>query len=197
MEPMQSFRPLVYALIATALFGASVSNVWASDDVKKLEGTFSKLVSANSVKVESSNGEEVKAVSESSSESAAGSGSFPDIQKMFNGVAPPISGSPLLVGGPSPLGQPASLGGSSNFPSVSQLPKSPSLDPDQAKNAINQGMAASMPLLLTYLKRNYPGELLDVQLHSAGPGYVYEVRYLSNVVFLRTVYLDAITLQQK
>ena len=195
---MQSFRPSVYALIATALFGVSVSNVWASDDVKKLEGTFSKLVSANSVKVESSNGEEVKAVSESSSESAAGSGSILDIQKMINGVVSPISGSPLLIGGPSPLGQPASLGGLSNFPAiVPQLPKTPSLDPDQAKSAINQGMAASMPLLLTYLNRNYPGQLLDVQLHSAGPGYIYEVRYLSNAVFLRTVYLDAITLQQK
>lgn len=58
-------------------------------------------------------------------------------------------------------------------------------------------MAASMPLLITYLKLNYPGELLDVKLHSAGPSFVYEVRYLSNVVFLRTVYLDALTLQQK
>ena len=54
-----------------------------------------------------------------------------------------------------------------------------------------------MPLLITYLKLNYPGELLDVKLHSAGPSFVYEVRYLSNVVFLRTVYLDALTLQQK
>ena len=116
---------------------------------------------------------------------------------MFNGAAPSISGSISSIGGASPLGQSANLGGLSNSAALPQLSKALSLDPDQAKSAINQGMAASMPLLLTYLKRNYPGELLDVQLHSAGPGYIYEVRYLSNVVFLRTVYLDAITLQQK
>ncbi len=74
--------------------------------------------------------------------------------------------------------------------------RSPTLDADQTKSLIAQGKAASMPLLLTYLKTHYPGEVLDVRLHTTNSKYVYEVRYLSNVVVLRTVYLDALTLQQ-
>ncbi len=54
-----------------------------------------------------------------------------------------------------------------------------------------------MSLLLAYLNQNYPGDVLDVKLHPADAGLVYEVRYLSNIVFLHTVYLDAKTLKNK
>jgi hypothetical protein len=73
----------------------------------------------------------------------------------------------------------------------------PDLDQQQAKIAIQQGQAASMSLLLAYLKQSYPGEVLDVKLHGTSGGLVYEVRYLSNVIFLHTVYLDALTLKSK
>ena len=71
------------------------------------------------------------------------------------------------------------------------------LDPQQTKAVIAAGKAASMPLLLTYLNQNYPGQVLDVKLHSASDSYIYEVRYLSNVIVLRTLFLDAATLKAK
>jgi hypothetical protein len=74
---------------------------------------------------------------------------------------------------------------------------SPVLDPRETKAVIEAGKAASMPLLLTYLNQNYPGQVLDVKLHSANDSYVYEVRYLSNVIVLRTLFLDAATLKAK
>jgi len=73
----------------------------------------------------------------------------------------------------------------------------PVMDPEQTKDAVTAGQAASMPLLLTYLNHNYPGEVLDVKLHEANTGYVYEVRYLANTIFLHTLYLDAQTLKTK
>ena len=73
----------------------------------------------------------------------------------------------------------------------------PVLDPQQTKAVIAAGRAASMTLLLTYLNQNYPGQVLDVRLHSASDGYVYEVRYLANVIVLRTLFLDAATLKAK
>ena len=73
----------------------------------------------------------------------------------------------------------------------------PVLDPQQTKAVIASGKAASMPLLLTYLNQNYPGQVLDVRLHNVNDGYVYEVRYLANVIVLRTLFLDAATLKAK
>lgn len=73
----------------------------------------------------------------------------------------------------------------------------PVMDPEQTKDAVTAGQAASMPLLLTYLNHNFPGEVLDVKLHEANTGYVYEVRYLANTIFLHTLYLDAQTLKTK
>lgn len=78
---------------------------------------------------------------------------------------------------------------------VGALSRLPVLDADQAKLAIAKGQAASMSLLLAYLKINYPGEVVDVKLHDAGNSYIYEVRYLANVIFLHTVYLDAQSLK--
>ena len=71
----------------------------------------------------------------------------------------------------------------------------PALDQEQTKLAIDTGRAVSLTLLLTYIKLNYPGDVLDVKLHTNDSKLVYEVRYLSNVIFLRTVYLDAQTLK--
>jgi hypothetical protein len=79
----------------------------------------------------------------------------------------------------------------------SAIVTSPALDTEQTKAAIAGGKAASMPLLLTYLNQNYPGQVLDVKLHYATDSYVYEVRYLANVIVLRTLFLDATTLKAK
>lgn len=75
--------------------------------------------------------------------------------------------------------------------------KSPVLDQNQAKVAILQGKAATLPLLLAFLKLHFPGDVVDIRLHATNSGYVYEVRYLQKMVVLKTVFLDARTLQLK
>jgi hypothetical protein len=80
---------------------------------------------------------------------------------------------------------------------VAAFVAAPVLDTQQTRDAIDSGRAASLPLLTTYLNNYYPGQVLDVKLHDAPDGYVYEVRYLSNIVVLRTLFLDAATLKAK
>ena len=88
-------------------------------------------------------------------------------------------------------------GGAHNAKVSSLYLRTPVLDQEQSKMVIGAGRAASMQLLFAYLNQHYPGEVLDVKLHTASDGFIYEVRYLSNVVFLNTVFLDAQTLQQR
>jgi uncharacterized membrane protein YkoI len=92
----------------------------------------------------------------------------------------------------APITAPNANGKASQSAAFSRLPP---LDPEQIKSAINSGKAVSMTMLLTFVKLNYPGDVLDVKLHETKNKLVYEVRYLSNVIFLRTVYLDAQTLK--
>ena len=89
------------------------------------------------------------------------------------------------------------VGGAHNAKVSSLYLRAPVLDQEQSKMVIGAGRAATMPLLIAYLNQHYPGEVLDVKLHTASDGFIYEVRYLSNVVFLNTVFLDAQTLQQR
>jgi hypothetical protein len=100
-------------------------------------------------------------------------------------------------GGPSPAGQPVpGTNGTASLPQpAATMARLPILDPEQTKAVVAAGRAVSMPLLLTYLKQYYPGEIVDVKLHAADTNYVYEVRYLANVIFLHTLYLDAQTLK--
>ncbi len=92
-----------------------------------------------------------------------------------------------------------SAGGQANSNSLpyANILNAPVLNQREAKQVVKAGQAASLPLLLTYMDNNYPGQILDVKLRDADIGYVYEVRYLSNAIFLRTVFLDGMTLVKK
>ena len=68
------------------------------------------------------------------------------------------------------------------------------LNQDEVTAAIASGNAATLPLLLAYLNLYYPGKVLDVRLHAKEEKYIYEIKLLSNTIFLRTVLLDARTL---
>ena len=70
------------------------------------------------------------------------------------------------------------------------------LNQDEVKAAIASGNAATLPLLLAFLKNHYPGKVLDVRLRALDDNYIYDVKLLSNVIFLRTVTLDAKTLKK-
>ncbi len=120
----------------------------------------------------------------STNSNSAGSGSAANNQGSNSSSVNGIASNGTAISGST------SIGGTS-------LSKLPVMDPEQTKDAVKAGGAASMPLLLTYLKQNYPGEVLDVKLHEADVGYVYEVRYLANTIFLHTLYLDAQTLKIK
>lgn len=71
-----------------------------------------------------------------------------------------------------------------------------SLNQDAAKDAVEQGKAASLPLLLAYLNIYYPGEVLDVKLLRAGSTYLYDVKYLASTSRLQHVVLEARTLKK-
>lgn len=70
------------------------------------------------------------------------------------------------------------------------------LNQDEVKAAIASGNAATLPLLLAFLNLNYPGKVLDVKLRAIDKNYIYEVKLLSNAIFLRTVTLDAKTMKK-
>ena len=68
------------------------------------------------------------------------------------------------------------------------------LNQDEVRAAIASEKAATLPLLLAYLKSKYPGKVLDVKMRQSEDNLVYEVKLLSKAVFLRTLLLDAKTL---
>jgi uncharacterized membrane protein YkoI len=72
-----------------------------------------------------------------------------------------------------------------------------SVTQDQARAAIDGGKVASLPLLLAFMKNNYPGEVLDVKLRQINTVYSYEVKYLAKSNVLRVVALDGRTLKKQ
>lgn len=70
------------------------------------------------------------------------------------------------------------------------------LNQEEVQVAIATQNAASLTLLLTYVDLTYPGSVLDVKLRKANEAYIYEVKMLSKLAFLRTVLLDAKTLKK-
>ena len=174
LEFMFLFRLIIAAVFGVALTAATSPLAWAETE----SGSSSTKTSTDS-----------KSPTETKSSTAETNDSSGDDKSETNTGDRKTSSIPNT--------SPASGGGSSDSKSMRDFAKSLTLDSDQAKFAISQGKAASMPLLLAYLGNKFPGEVLDVKLHDAGQSYVYEVRYLSNAVFLRTVFLDALTLQQK
>ncbi len=98
---------------------------------------------------------------------------------------------------PSP-GFSGQIGTSTNkfFPKKPAHSKGRVLNQDEVKAVIASGNAATLPLLLAFLNINYPGKVLDVKLRAVDNSYVYEVKLLSNAIFLRTVTLDAKTMKK-
>jgi len=76
-----------------------------------------------------------------------------------------------------------------------QVISAPVMSNDQARQAIGQGRAVSMSLLLAFLENNQAGRVLDVKLRDSPQGLVYEVKTLANLIILRSLYLDAATLK--
>jgi hypothetical protein len=72
-----------------------------------------------------------------------------------------------------------------------------SVTQDQARAAIDSGKVASLPLLLAFMKNNYPGEVLDIKLRQIDAVYSYEVKYLAKSNILRVVALDGRTLKKQ
>lgn len=70
------------------------------------------------------------------------------------------------------------------------------LTPDEVKIAIDKNNAATLPLLLAYVDNNFPGQVLDVRLRLVEEVYIYEVKLISNFVFLRSLRLDAKTMKK-
>ncbi|MBG1231553.1 hypothetical protein [Aestuariivirga litoralis] len=118
----------------------------------------------------------------------------------FTSSAPQPDGAPSLYGASAPAAADGNSDGNSDplkQRAAARFVQTPVLDQEQSKQVIQQGQAASMPLLFAYMNQKFPGQVLDVKLHATGEGLVYEVRYLANIIELRTLFLDAMTLSRK
>ncbi len=72
-----------------------------------------------------------------------------------------------------------------------------SSEANKAKDAVSQGKAVPLSALMAFLKKSYPGKVLDVDLKRSSGSYQYRVKILQSsgkVVHLR---LDALTLQTR
>lgn len=65
-----------------------------------------------------------------------------------------------------------------------------------ARKAVAKGSAVSLTKLKAFLAKNYPGKILKLNLEKRLGGYVYKVRVLQSGNHVRSVNLDARTLQQ-
>lgn len=70
-------------------------------------------------------------------------------------------------------------------------------DQDRAQDAVASGKAAPLLTLKDFLNRNYPGKILKIDLNSRFGNYVYKVRILQAGNRVKSVTLDARTLQSK
>ena len=180
---MQVLRNVTSVLFCLGLCAAPLSSAFAKDD-SKTTSTTSTTTSISSEKLETEKPEN----QEDGDKGTTGSTTTTTASTKTNtgttsSSAPPgTASSNLLLG--------------TNSSTAQDLAKSLTLDSDQTKSVIGQGKAATMQLLLTFLQKNFPGEVVDVKLHDDGTNYIYELRYLSNIVTLRTVYLDALTVEQ-
>ena len=65
-----------------------------------------------------------------------------------------------------------------------------------ARKAVAKGSAVSLTKLKAFLAKNYPGKILKLDLEKRLGGYVYKVRVLQAGNHVRSVNLDARTLQR-
>jgi hypothetical protein len=70
-------------------------------------------------------------------------------------------------------------------------------DQDRAQDAVAAGKAAPLLKLKEFLKQNYPGKILKIDLNKRFGSYVYKVRILQAGNRVKSMTLDALTLQSK
>jgi hypothetical protein len=70
-------------------------------------------------------------------------------------------------------------------------------DQDRAQDAVAAGKAAPLLTLKEFLKSNYPGKILKIDLNKRFGSYVYKVRILQEGNRVKSLTLDARTLQSK
>ena len=75
--------------------------------------------------------------------------------------------------------------------------KSKISDEDRAQKAVSSGKAAALTKLKDYLKKNHPGKILKIDLSKRLGNYVYKVRILQAGNRVKSLTLDARTLQTK
>lgn len=66
-------------------------------------------------------------------------------------------------------------------------------DHERAREAVTSGQVLPLRTVLERLEREYPGQVLEVELEPEDEGWVYEVRLLQADGLLRKVRLDART----
>lgn len=66
---------------------------------------------------------------------------------------------------------------------------------EEARQAVAAGKAAPLTLLLKKLQTDYPGQILDVALARNLTKLVFVVKYIDTTGILKTVTLDALTLE--
>ena len=66
-------------------------------------------------------------------------------------------------------------------------------DHDRAREAVRAGLVLPLPAVLERLKREVPGQVLEVELEQERSGWIYEIKLLTPAGQLIKVYLDART----
>ena len=95
-----------------------------------------------------------------------------------------VTPTPASPSGPSPFNSPSSTKTKSAVSNDPQLAlrrsavKSPALNVDATKQAVIDGRAVSMTLLLTYLDQAKQGQVLDVKLHDAPEGLILSLIHI-------------------
>lgn len=72
-----------------------------------------------------------------------------------------------------------------------------SKDQDRVENAVSHGKAAPLIVLKDFLMKNHPGKILKIDLNTRLGGFVYKVRILQAGNRVKSLTLDARTLQTK
>ena len=66
-------------------------------------------------------------------------------------------------------------------------------DQDRARDAFRSGDVLPLSRILSSVRRQYPGKLLDANLARQGGGYVYVIKLLDQDNRVRLIYVDAQT----
>ena len=76
-----------------------------------------------------------------------------------------------------------------------ELSESPEKEQEEVAQAVASGRAAPLTLLLKKLKSSYPGQILDVTLVRLSAPMKFRVKYIDQTGLVKTVTLNALTLE--